>query len=101
MNATDQSIQAELRKRMGVPDGGLRWVYTCDSIYDKPNPCWELVESSNAGSPIIGFREHYTNVLVFPSGRLKVDDNVVIQCASVEEAKELGMTTYLLAQEGG
>ena len=99
MNATDQSIQTELRRRMGLPDG-LRWVYTCDSISDKPNPCWELVGSSNAGSPIIGFKQFYTNILVFHDGRLKVGDNVFIQCASVEEAKELGMTTYLLTKKG-
>ena len=101
MNETDKAIQEELLRRTGTPPE-LYWVYTDDSWCDGARPCWELVERSEANHlPIIGFRENYTNVLVFPDGRLKVRDNVFIQCASVEKAKEIGMSTYLLTQEGG
>ena len=60
---------------------------------------WELVVPTRYG--VDSFGERYTGVLVFPDGRILVGDNVYIQCASVEEAKEIGIITYLLTQEGG
>lgn len=100
MNEIDQAIQEELCRRMGIPNNGLYWAYTCFEWGDGTPPCWELVEGSET-SPIIGTKELYTNVLVFPNGQLHLHGQAPIQCASVEEAKEIGITTYLLTQEGG
>lgn len=100
MNATDLAIQEELRRRMGVPDTALYWAYTYLGWGDGTHPCWELVEGRPT-SPIIGSNEFYTNILVFPNGQLQIYGQAPIQCASVEAAKELGMSTYLLTKEGG
>lgn len=59
---------------------------------------WELVIPTHYGGASSGRR--YTGVLVHPNGVLTIDGKK-IQCASAEEAKELGITTYLLTKEGG
>lgn len=59
---------------------------------------WELVIPTKYGEASFGRR--YVGVLVYPNGVLTIDDKE-IQCASVEEAKEIGMATYLLTKEGG
>jgi hypothetical protein len=101
MNEVDQAIQEELRRRMGVPNTRLHWAYTCSEWGAGTRPCWELVERIKGHQLIIGIHEFYTNVLVFPNGQLRLHGQAPIQCDSVEEAKEMGMTTYLLMKEGG
>ncbi len=58
---------------------------------------WELVVPTHYGGAFSGSR--YTGVRVHPNGVLTIDAKE-IQFASVEESKEIGMTTYLLTQEG-
>ena len=43
----------------------------------------------------------FAGVEVYPDGTLFIPGWGAIQCASVDEAKEIGMSTYLLTQEGG
>ena len=59
---------------------------------------WELVVPTQYGEDSFG--KLYTGVIAYPNGRLVIN-NQEIQCDSVEEAKEMGMTTYLLMKEGG
>lgn len=60
---------------------------------------WELVIPIKYGKTSFGTM--YTSILVYPDGTLTIDGQAPIQCASVEEAKEMGMTTYMLTKEGG
>lgn len=59
---------------------------------------WEIVVPTRYG--VDSFGRLYTGVLVYPNGRLVIN-NQEIQCTSAEEAKEMGITTYLLTKEGG
>ena len=59
---------------------------------------WELVVPTQYG--VDSFGKLYTGVCVFPKGRLVINGQE-FRCDSVEEAKEMGMTTYLLMKEGG
>lgn len=78
------------------------WVYTSDSSMGTFVPCWELVERIINDATPSGFHDHYTGIIVFPDGRLLVGNRPpTIDCDSMEAAKELGMTTYLLTKEGG
>lgn len=58
---------------------------------------WELTVPTQYG--VDSFGKLYTGVLVLPEGRLVINGQE-FQCDSVEEAKEMGMTTYLLMKEG-
>ena len=58
---------------------------------------WEIVTQTRYG--VESFGKLYTGVRVFPDGRLVINGQES-QCDSVEEAKEMGMTTYLLTSEG-
>ena len=61
---------------------------------------WELVAPIQYNGGHFGTR--YTGFVAFPDGRLLLAyHKEPIQCASVEAAKDLGMSTYLLTQEGG
>ncbi len=101
MNKIYQAIQEELCGLMGMPDNGLYWLYTDESWEANPKQCWRLVERFKDRQPILGLHERWTNTRVFPDGQLHLHGQAPIQCASVEEAKEIGITTYLLTQEGG
>ncbi len=59
---------------------------------------WELVIPLHYGEASFG--RQYTSILVYPDGAIIIGDKR-IQCASVEEAKEIGLATFLLTQEGG
>lgn len=56
---------------------------------------WELVTTGDG--PL---STRFTGVYAQPNGRLVIDGDV-LQFASVEEAKEIGMSTYLLTKEEG
>lgn len=58
---------------------------------------WELVIPIHCGE--VTFGRQYTSILVYPNGVLTID-NKEIQCTSVEEAKEIGLATYLLTSRG-
>lgn len=58
---------------------------------------WELAIPIHIGDASFGRR--YVGVLVYPDGAIIIGDKR-IQCTSVEEAKELGMSTYLLTKGG-
>jgi hypothetical protein len=60
---------------------------------------WELVDPIQHNGVHFGTR--YTGFVAFPDGRLLLAyHEEPIQCTSVEEAKELGVTTYLLTKKG-
>lgn len=59
---------------------------------------WEIVVPTQYGEDSFG--KLYTGVIAYLNGRLVINGQE-FQCDSVEEAKEMGMTTYLLMKEGG
>lgn len=60
---------------------------------------WELIEPIQYNEVQVGNR--YTGFVAFPDGRLLLAyHKEPIQCASLKEAMELGVSTYLLTLEG-
>ena len=49
---------------------------------------------------VISPRARFTGITVQPNGRLSIGGQI-LQLGSLEEAKEVGMATYLLTKEGG
>lgn len=85
---------------MGIPCDKLYWVFVDDSWCNGDGSRWELTARSESRKSVIGVQVLYTNVLVLLNGQLLLHGQAPIQCASVEEAKELGVTTYLLTKKG-
>ena len=71
-------------------------------IYKSPDWVWGKEEISHWELVVVGagpLSARFTGVNAHSSGRLYIDGQV-LHLDSLEAAKELGITTYLLTQEG-